>query len=223
MTQTELGPFWREVDRLVSLAGRYHDFELTQQHTCGDMRDYQARYVQLRISASSEGALIRAGYWFAYRIPAPRCDCQIIWDGEIREGRFTFSDEDAVPGFLRVFRLWLFFEATLRVTNPRGLLLTNESDALPMHKSVLYRSKWPLFPKLRIDFSIPEDDSLLLTVHFIESYVLFETPDAPRVTPPLSFSKASGFTRFVEEAWENPRLISPAVGTIDFGLLLRYF
>lgn len=232
--QTELNPFWNEIDRFMSLMTKYHSFEITQSHQnssesegSSETRTYQARHVQTLIVAShAEGGLIKAQFVFRNLVPtgwydltAPRLE--VFWSGRINEGKFTFSDERMSAILTGVLKTQLYIEAIVRVTTARGVSISKESGTPPMRTPVLFKQGKAFYPKLRLDLSISDSEGVLLYVYFFESFLISPTANPPAIMP-MRFSHASDFMRFLERELDFPRLSILGAETLNFRSLLRH-
>lgn len=215
-----LSPFWEEIDRWVSFAARYHDFEIAQSHQKGcmwekgqcELRVYRMKHSVMQIVAHMTDGLLRSEFVILSCIPPDRSLAShepnrytFCLEGSVKGDKFVFSDESTFADLVLLFKTLLFSEAIVRICVDRGLS-TFSTGREGWSTAILYKDKNSFSVKLRIDTSLPKAEEHLISVHFLESYRFSATVGRPSAAEPIHFSNTSDLIRFMERELDHPRL-----------------
>ena len=216
--QQRLRPFWDEIERCVSLAARYHDFEITRSYQRGCVWEeqrsetcvYRMTHTRIQVEARMDDS-VRAQFSILSCIPLARAPIQHaprrqqFWlEGRVDgDDRFVFADGSTSTQFVLLLKQLLVEEAVVGICDDRGLSVSS-SLRQQLIVSMVYERGNRFLPKLRIDCTVPEAEEWLLSVHFCESYFLSATADPP-VAEPVHFPNTSALIRFIANELDHPR------------------
>ena len=217
----QLSPFWDEIDRCVSLAARYHDFELTRSHQRGCVWEgqsetciYRMTHTRLQITARMEDRLVRSEFLVLSCIPPKDAPIkqdpmrqEFMLEGSVMEDqKFVFSDESASTELIHMLKRLLCTETVIRLCIDKGLSV-NSTQTGNLSTVTISKDRPRFFPRLRFDCALAIEEERLISVHFVESYLFSATADPPSGEPlPLHIANTSELLRFIESKMDHPRL-----------------